>query len=78
MSDCFLTLFSKDIISNSQFYIIFGFATNSYLLIFNMVAILDKIEFGEAATDVKYDGDNLNSAEELGLLVSSHNDIILN
>lgn len=43
-----------------------------------MVAILDEIEFGEAATDVKYDGDNLNSAEELGLSVSSHNDIILN
>ncbi|GAU45667.1 hypothetical protein TSUD_268340 [Trifolium subterraneum] len=31
-------------------------------------AILDEEEFGEAATNVEYDGDNLNSAEELGLL----------
>jgi hypothetical protein len=27
---------------------------------------------------VEYDGDNLNSAEELGLLVSNQNDMILN
>jgi len=64
------TFFLRMYISNSQFHIIFGFATNSYVLNFNMVEFLDKIEFGEAATDVKYDGDNLNSAEELGLLVS--------
>ncbi|CAJ2655237.1 uncharacterized protein LOC123923551 isoform X2 [Trifolium pratense] len=31
-------------------------------------AILDEVEFGEAATNVEYDGENLNSAEELGLL----------
>ncbi|WJX49619.1 hypothetical protein P8452_36030 [Trifolium repens] len=31
-------------------------------------AILDEQEFGEAATNVEYDGDNINSAEELGLL----------
>jgi hypothetical protein len=48
------------------------------LLIFNLVAILDEQEFGEAATNVEYDGDNLNSAEELGLLVSNQNDMILN
>ncbi|WJX43565.1 hypothetical protein P8452_30642 [Trifolium repens] len=34
-------------------------------------AILDEEEFGEAATNVEYDGDNLNSAEELGLLDNS-------
>jgi hypothetical protein len=68
----------RDIIRSNQFYRIFGFSINSYLLIFNLVAILDEEEFGEAATNVEYDGDNLNSAEELGLLVSNQNDMILN
>lgn len=43
--------------------------------LFNLVEILDEQEFGEAAASVEYDENAVNSAAELGLLVSSNNDI---
>lgn len=46
------------------------------MLIYKLAAILDEEEFGVAATNVEYDDKPLNSAEELGLLVSNQNDII--
>lgn len=71
--------FDEDIIiSNNQFHEIFGFGINNYVLIYKLAAILDEEEFGVAATDVEYDDKPLNSAEELGLLVSNQNDIIWN
>jgi len=43
--------------------------------LFNLVEILDEEEFGEAATNLEYDENTVNSAAELELLVSSHHGI---
>lgn len=56
---------------SSNFQRILGFGINSHVLIFDLVEILDEEEFGQAATSVEYDDSTINSAAELGLLVSS-------
>ena len=40
--------------------------------IFYPVEILDEKEFGEAASSAEYDENTVNSAAELGLLVSDY------
>ena len=42
---------------------------------FYLLEILDEEEFGEAAASIEYDENNVNSAAELGLLVSNQNNL---